>query len=85
MLQKITLHVSDLLLREDVVVENYQRVLADNFLIDCKIATKSGNWKTLMTCFEGARVKYGSWMRSSQMALVSRLQTLSSCSPRHKE
>ena len=41
MSQKITLHVSDLLLREDVVVENYQRVLADNFLIDCKIATKS--------------------------------------------
>ena len=41
MLQKITLHVSDLLLSEDVVVENYQRVLADNFLIDCKIATKS--------------------------------------------
>ena len=44
MLQKITLHVSDLLLSENVVVENYQRVPADNFLIDCKIATKSGTW-----------------------------------------
>ena len=32
MSQIFTLHVSDLLLSENVVVDNYQRVLTDNFL-----------------------------------------------------
>ena len=32
MSQIFTLHVSDLLLSENVVVDNNQRVLADNFL-----------------------------------------------------